>query len=146
MGPPFETISPRLFFTTGKPPCGCISATYSQLRRYLRVVFENFRLKMRGKGTASGPSYPPPPAPPPPPPPRPPHAPPPPPPPPPPAPLSGFGTTLNAMHCWHFTRDIQTQRGSGRYHEGRHYVRWCFDGPEDAKVFQAGFGGALIRL
>jgi len=60
-------------------------------------------------------------------------------------PLKGFGTTLNDMHDWHTTRGIQTQRGSGSYHDGRHYVRWCFDGPEDAKAFQAEFGGELIR-
>jgi len=60
-------------------------------------------------------------------------------------PLKGFGTNLNAMHDWHAIRGIQTQRGSGRYHEGRHYVRWCFADPEDAKAFQAEFGGELIR-
>ena len=60
-------------------------------------------------------------------------------------PLKGFGTTLNAMHDWHSTRGIQSQRGSGRYHEGRHYVRWCFGDPEDATAFQAAFGGELIR-
>ena len=59
-------------------------------------------------------------------------------------PLSGFGTTLNVMHNWHFNRGIQAQRGSGRYHDGRHYVRWCFGGLEDAKAFQAEFGGELI--
>ena len=61
-------------------------------------------------------------------------------------PLQGFGTTLNDMHEWHTTRGIQSQRGSGSYHKGRHYVRWCFAGPEDAKAFQAEFGGKLIRL
>jgi len=60
-------------------------------------------------------------------------------------PLKGFGTTLNDMHDWHTTRGIQTQRGSGRYHEGRHYVRWCFTDPKDAKEFQAAFGGELNR-
>jgi len=60
-------------------------------------------------------------------------------------PLKGFGTTLNDMHDWHTTRGIQTQRGSGRYHEGRHYVRWCFADPKDAKEFQAAFGGELNR-
>jgi len=61
-------------------------------------------------------------------------------------PLSGFGTTLNVMHNWHFNRGIQAQRGRGRYHDGRHYVRWCFFGSEDAKAFQYEFGGELIRL
>jgi hypothetical protein len=61
-------------------------------------------------------------------------------------PLNGFAPKLNAMHEWHSTRGIQSQRGSGRYHKGRHYVRWCFAGPEDAKAFQAEFGGKLIRL
>lgn len=61
-------------------------------------------------------------------------------------PLKGFGTTLNDMHKWHSTRGIQTQRGSGRYHQGRHYVRWCFGDPEDAKAFQAAFGGELITI
>jgi hypothetical protein len=61
-------------------------------------------------------------------------------------PLSGFGTKLNDMHTWHSTRGIQSQRGSGRYHEGRHYVRWCFADPKDAKDFQAAFGGELISL
>jgi hypothetical protein len=60
-------------------------------------------------------------------------------------PLKGFGPTLNLMHDWHTTRGIQTQRGSGRYHDGRHYVRWCFIGSEDAKAFQEEFGGELIR-
>jgi len=59
-------------------------------------------------------------------------------------PLKGFGTTLHDMHDWHTTRGIQSQRGSGRYHEGRHYVRWCFGGSEDAKAFQDEFGGELI--
>jgi len=59
-------------------------------------------------------------------------------------PLKGFGTTLNDMHKWHSTRGIPTQRGSGRYREGRHYVRWCFGGQEDATAFQAAFGGELI--
>ena len=58
-------------------------------------------------------------------------------------PLKGFGTTINDMHDWHAIRGIQTQRGSGRYHEGRHYVRWCFT-TKDAKEFQAAFGGELI--
>jgi hypothetical protein len=57
-------------------------------------------------------------------------------------PLSGFG---NAMHNWHFNRGIQIQRGRGRYYKGRHYVRWCFGGSEDAKAFQEEFGGELIR-
>jgi len=63
-------------------------------------------------------------------------------------PLKGFGPKLNDMHGWHTTRGIQSQRGSGRYRyrEGRHYVRWCFGGLEDAKAFQAAFGGQLIRL
>jgi hypothetical protein len=61
-------------------------------------------------------------------------------------PLNGFGTRLNDMHSWHSTHDIQSQRGSGHYHKGRHYVRWCFAGPEDAKEFQTEFGGKLIRL
>ena len=61
-------------------------------------------------------------------------------------PLNGFGTTLNVMHNWHFNRGIQAQRGSGRYHQRRHYVRWCFADPEDAKAFQEEFGGKLIRL
>jgi len=60
-------------------------------------------------------------------------------------PLKGFGTTVNDMHDWHSIRGIQTQRGSGRYHKGRHYVRWCFVGSEDAKAFQYEFGGELIR-
>ena len=60
-------------------------------------------------------------------------------------PLKGFGPKLHDMHAWHTTRGIQIQRGSGRYHDGRHYVRWCFGGPEDAKAFQAEFGGELIR-
>jgi hypothetical protein len=59
-------------------------------------------------------------------------------------PLNGFGTRLNDMHGWHSTRGIQTQRGRGRYHDGRHYVRWCFADPEDAKAFQEEFGGELI--
>ena len=59
-------------------------------------------------------------------------------------PSNGFGTRLNEMHRWHTTRGIQTQRGSGRYHKGRHYVRWCFADPEDAKAFQKEFGGELI--
>ena len=60
-------------------------------------------------------------------------------------PLSGFGTRLNDMHSWHTTRGIQSQRGRGRYRDGRHFVRWCFSGSEDAKAFQAEFGGELIR-
>ena len=60
-------------------------------------------------------------------------------------PLNGFGKTLKDMHAWHATRGIQTQRGRGRYHEGRHYVRWCFGSSEDAKAFQEEFGGKLIR-
>jgi len=60
-------------------------------------------------------------------------------------PLKGFGTTLNLMHDWHTTRGIQSRRGSGRYYKERHYVRWCFGGPEDAKAFQKEFGGELIR-
>ena len=60
-------------------------------------------------------------------------------------PLNGFGTKLNDMHEWHALRGIQTQRGSGRYRDGRHYVRWCFGGSEDAKVFQAEFGGELTK-
>ena len=59
-------------------------------------------------------------------------------------PLKGFGPMLNIMHDWHTTRGIQSRRGSGRYHDGRHYVRWCFGSPEDAKAFQAEFGGKLI--
>ena len=61
-------------------------------------------------------------------------------------PLKGFDTRLNDMHERHTTRGIQSQRGSGHYHKGRHYVRWCFADPEDAKAFQAEFGGKLIRL
>ena len=61
-------------------------------------------------------------------------------------PLKGFGTRLNLMHDWHSLRGLESQRGSGRYHEGRHYVRWCFVGSEDAKAFQKEFGGELIRL
>jgi len=60
-------------------------------------------------------------------------------------PLKGFGTKLNDMHRWHSTRGIQTQRGRGRYHDGRHYVRWCFADQKDAKAFQAEFGGELIH-
>ena len=60
-------------------------------------------------------------------------------------PLNGFGTRLNDMHEWHSIRGIQTHPGSGRYHDGRHYVRWCFADPEDAKAFQKEFGGELIR-
>jgi hypothetical protein len=60
-------------------------------------------------------------------------------------PLKGFGTRLNDMHRWHSTRGILSHRGSGRYDEGRHYVRWCFAYPNDAKEFQAEFGGELIR-
>ena len=60
-------------------------------------------------------------------------------------PLSGFGTKLNLMHDWHSFRGLESQRGSGRYHDGRHFVRWCFIGPEDAKAFQDEFGGELIR-
>jgi len=60
-------------------------------------------------------------------------------------PLNGFGTKLNLMHEWHSFRGIQTQRGSGGYHDGRHYVRWCFVVQEDAKAFQKEFGGELIR-
>ena len=60
-------------------------------------------------------------------------------------PLNGFGTRLNDMHRWHSTQRIQSQRGSGRYHDGRHYVRWCFADPEDAKAFQKEFSGELIR-
>jgi len=60
-------------------------------------------------------------------------------------PPSGFGTKLNDMHRWHSTRAIQTQRGRGRYYKERHYVRWCFADPEDAKAFQKEFGGELIR-
>jgi hypothetical protein len=60
-------------------------------------------------------------------------------------PLKGFGPKLHDMHEWHTTRGIQSQRGSGRYHEGRHYVRWCFADPNGAKEFQAEFGGELIR-
>jgi hypothetical protein len=59
-------------------------------------------------------------------------------------PLKGFGTTLDDIHEWHSTRGIQRQRGSRRYYEGRHYVRWCFGGSEDAKAFQYEFGGELI--
>jgi hypothetical protein len=59
-------------------------------------------------------------------------------------PLKGFGPTLRDMHEWHAIRGIQSQRGSSRYHEGRHYVRWCFAVPKDAKAFQAAFGGQLI--
>jgi hypothetical protein len=59
-------------------------------------------------------------------------------------PLKGFGPKLNEMHDWHTTRGIQSQRGSGRYHDGRHYVRWRFGGLEDAKAFQDEFGGELI--
>ena len=36
-------------------------------------------------------------------------------------PLKGFGTRLNDMHSWHSTRGIQSQRGRGRYHNGRHF-------------------------
>ena len=61
-------------------------------------------------------------------------------------PPNGFGTRLNDMHRWHFNRGIQSQRGRGRYHDGRHYVRWCFGDQEDAKAFQEEFGGELIRL
>jgi len=61
-------------------------------------------------------------------------------------PSKGFGPKLHDMHRWHTTRGIQAQRGGGRYHESRHYVRWCFGGSEDAKAFQAEFGGELIRL
>jgi len=60
-------------------------------------------------------------------------------------PLKGFGTRLNDMHGWHSSRGIQSQRGRGRYYDGRHYVRWCFIDPEEAKAFQAEFGGELIR-
>ena len=60
-------------------------------------------------------------------------------------PLEGFGPTLNIMHDWHTARGIKSRRGSGHYHKGRHYVRWCFANPEDAKAFQAEFGGKLIR-
>jgi len=60
-------------------------------------------------------------------------------------PLNGFGTKLDLMHEWHSFRGLETQRGSGRYHDGRHYVRWCFADPEDAKAFQKEFGGELIR-
>ena len=58
-------------------------------------------------------------------------------------PLNGFGTTLILMHDGHTFRGIQTQRGSGRYHDGRHYVRWCFADQKDAKAFQKDFGGEL---
>src|SRR5262245_6554111 len=51
----------------------------------------------------------------------------------------------SSVRRWHTTRGIESQRGSGRYHEGRHYVRWCFGGSEDAKAFQDEFGGQLIR-
>jgi hypothetical protein len=61
-------------------------------------------------------------------------------------PLNGFGTKLNLMHDWHSFRGILSQRGSGRYHDGRHYVRWCFADPEDANAFQKQFGGELISL
>jgi len=54
MGPPFEQLA-RDVSTTGKSPCGCISATYSQLRRYLWVLFGIFALEMLRKGPASGP-------------------------------------------------------------------------------------------
>jgi len=60
-------------------------------------------------------------------------------------PPNGFGTRLNDMHDWHSTRGIQSQRGRGRYYKGRHYVRWCFAGSEDAKAFQYEFGGELIH-
>jgi hypothetical protein len=60
-------------------------------------------------------------------------------------PPNGFGIRLNTMHRWHATRDIQSQRGRGRYYKGRHYVRWCFADPEEAKAFQAEFGGELIK-
>jgi len=60
-------------------------------------------------------------------------------------PLNGFGTRLNLMHDWHSFRGLESQRGSGRYHDGRHYVRWCFADQEDAKAFQAEFGGELIH-
>jgi hypothetical protein len=50
MGPPFEQLA-RDVSTTGKSPCGCISATYSQLRRYLWGLFEIFALEMLEKGT-----------------------------------------------------------------------------------------------
>ena len=60
-------------------------------------------------------------------------------------PLSGFGTKLNLMHDWHSFRGLESQRGSGRYHDGRHFVRWCFADPEDAKAFQAEFGGEIIK-
>ena len=59
-------------------------------------------------------------------------------------PLEGFGPKLHDMHKWHSTRGIQSQRGSSRFHEGRHYVRWCFADPIDAKAFHAAFGGQLI--
>jgi hypothetical protein len=60
-------------------------------------------------------------------------------------PPNGFGTRLNRMHDWHSTRGIQSQRGSGRYHDERHFVRFCFADPEEAKAFQEEFGGELIR-
>jgi hypothetical protein len=56
-------------------------------------------------------------------------------------PLKG-GPKLNAMHGWHTSRGIQTQRGSGRYHDGRHYVRWCFGGSEDARHFKLSLAGS----
>jgi len=51
-------------------------------------------------------------------------------------PLNGFGTKLNLMHDWHSFRGILGQRGSGRYHDGRHYVRWCFADPEMRRRFR----------
>jgi len=60
-------------------------------------------------------------------------------------PLNGFGSVQrSAMHEWHSIWGIQSRRGRGRYYKGRHYVRWCFADPEEAKAFQAEFGGELI--
>src|SRR5262245_28943845 len=56
MGPPFEQLA-RDVSTTGKFPCGCISATYSQLRRYLWVLFGIFAWKCGERDLPQAPSY-----------------------------------------------------------------------------------------
>lgn len=60
-------------------------------------------------------------------------------------PLGGLGNRLDRMHDWHIARGVKSQRGTGRYAEPVHYIRWCFAAPEIADAFAAEFEGVRLN-
>jgi hypothetical protein len=44
-----------------------------------------------------------------------------------PVPDGGLGKKLDLIVLFHANLQIPVPRGTGRYAEGRHYVRWCFN-------------------